>query len=487
MFGRRKRRIWPWMLFFFLLMVILIGFVVYRVAKQFTPEQLIQNGFVQDIVIDQIGEEHRDIFEALPVFLGFDEPKTYLLLSLNNTELRPGGGFIGVYGVVRVDQGQTEIVVMEGTEALDNAAPDTFKPAAPAPLADYLGVDRWWFRDSNWSPDFAVSSRKALELYAGELGVAADEIDAVIAVTPTVLEEIVRITGPVEVQDKTFTADNITETLEYEVEYGYADRGISFADRKQIIQPLMLKIMNLVKTDMFARPKVYVAEIQHLIAQKQILMYTENETLKKIGDTYNLTGTMNPCVVDCVSWVDANLGALKTDHALDRRMTYTVRKNAEGDFVATVSMDYFHKGDFDWRTTRYLTYARIFVPEGAILVDVDGKKRSGEDIALSEVDSGVELGRTWFGTFFAIEPGQEKRLSYSYQLPESTKKRMMDGPYSLDIQKQLGSLYHGLVLDIELGSGVTDAQPAEEKSEWGDKFYRYETDLSIDRAFIVNL
>src|SRR3989339_224407 len=55
--------------------------------------------------------------------LGLSKPKTYLLLFLNNTELRPGGGFIGVYATVRMDKGQTEILALEGTEKIDSRTP----------------------------------------------------------------------------------------------------------------------------------------------------------------------------------------------------------------------------------------------------------------------------------------------------------------------------------------------------------------------------
>jgi len=474
------------MMFFSVLIVVLVGFIAYRVVTQMSPAQLLESEFVKEIVLEQIGEEHEDIFDALPVFLGFDEPKTYLVLSLNNTELRPGGGFIGVYGVIKVDEGRVNIIKMEGTETLDNAAPKSWKQVPPTPLTEYLGVDRWWFRDSNWSPDFAVSSQKSLELYIGEQGVAADEIDAVVAITPTVLEYVLQVMGPVEVQGMTFTSENITETLEYEVEYGYADKGISFANRKQIIQPLMLAIMNHVKTDMFSRPKEYVAVFQDLIAEKHILMYTENEMLQGVGEKYQLSGTVNPCVVDCLTWVDANLAALKTDHALERSVTYKIQKNVEGQFVGTATMEYRHGGSFDWRTTRYLTYARVFVPKGATLVGIDGKKGSGQDIDLTEVDTGTELGRTWFGTYFAIEPGQSKTLSYSYILPDIVRQSMMDGSYTIDTQKQLGSIGHDLVLDLDFGSPVTGAEPAESKDEWGDNMYRYRTDLSVDRYFEVN-
>jgi hypothetical protein len=56
----------------------------------------------------------------LKKLLGFEDTQNYLIEFLNNTELRPGGGFIGVYGVVKVKNGVPEVLKVEGTEILDN-------------------------------------------------------------------------------------------------------------------------------------------------------------------------------------------------------------------------------------------------------------------------------------------------------------------------------------------------------------------------------
>jgi len=42
------------------------------------------------------------LISEVPFIIGYPEPKTYLFLLLNNTELRPGGGFIGTYGIVDI-------------------------------------------------------------------------------------------------------------------------------------------------------------------------------------------------------------------------------------------------------------------------------------------------------------------------------------------------------------------------------------------------
>ena len=111
-----------------------------------------------------------EILSAVPRVMGYLKPQTYLVLFLNNTEIRPGGGFIGSYAVVRINSGRVSILETNGSENLDWDAPDDFNVASPAPLKTYLKQPRWFFRDANWSPDFPTSARYTHWLYRFENG-----------------------------------------------------------------------------------------------------------------------------------------------------------------------------------------------------------------------------------------------------------------------------------------------------------------------------
>ena len=50
------------------------------------------------------------------------------------------------------------------------------------------------------------------------------------------LEELLKLTGPITVDGLRFTGDNVQRTLEYEVEYGFVDRGRSREERKNILK-----------------------------------------------------------------------------------------------------------------------------------------------------------------------------------------------------------------------------------------------------------
>ena len=127
-----------------------------------------RSGSWRQTIFDQVGsrlikdQNQLNLFQEM---LGFKKPQTYLVLFLNNTEIRPGGGFIGTYAVVKVDKGSPQLLKTEGTEVLDYSTPGSDLPVPPKPLKEQVLVDKWYFRDSNWSPDFRLSAEKSLELY----------------------------------------------------------------------------------------------------------------------------------------------------------------------------------------------------------------------------------------------------------------------------------------------------------------------------------
>ncbi len=472
-----------------LIFLVLVGAGVYGYfwVKNLTPEKFLQNNFVQEQVTKKLGDENAELLAFLPQFLGFTKPITYLMLFQNNTEIRPGGGFLGVYAVVRMDKGRSEVLKVEGVEIIDRNTPEDWKPTPPEILKEHLKVDRWYLRDANWSPDFAQSAINTVKMYKGENGLLADEIDTIVGITPTVLEKFMKETGSITVDGIEFTADNVTEKLEYEVEYGYDEKGIHFLERKKIIEPFMLELLHSLKINSLTSIQNYFELIQDLTKEKQILVYSLDNNLQKELDKKDWTGRVKQVDGDYLLWVDANLAALKTDHAIDRTLSYSFEPQEDGRILATAEMEYIHNGKFDWRTTRYRTYARVYAPLVSEFVTSSGSMAWDRTDELGIVDEGEELGKKWFGTFIAIEPGKTGNLSFSYYLPESIKDQIKNGLYTLFVQKQAGTIKPGLTLDLKFGNNIEMAQPEEIESEWGDSIYKRSDDLRVDRNFKIEL
>lgn len=420
--------------------------------------------------------------------LGFKSARTYLLLFLNNTEMRPGGGFIGVYALLRLDKGVPHLIKLEGTEGFDNNAKIDFESIPPVPLSKYLKVKRWYFRDSNWSPDFADSAEKSMELFLQQgSAVNVEKIDGVIGFTPTVMEEVLKISGPIKIDGQEFNAQNFTEKLEYEVEYGYAQKGIEFKDRKSIINKMAKSLLSQFKFALIKDWPKYYQLAQRMLNQKQVVLYSYDKNEEEFLSARGFGGRMIKPTGDYLLWADANLGALKTDAAISRELNYEIIPTGTGKFLATVKMKFTHNGNFDWRTSRYRDYARVFVPMGSQLERAVGQMEIEKSNQVGKVDIGIENGYQWFGAFVAVEPGKSRELSFRYYLPDHLVNSINNGQYNLSVQKQIGTLATKLTLHLDFGKNLIGAYPGEGYAKHGDTRYDLITDLTTDREFKVKL
>jgi hypothetical protein len=428
----------------------------------------------------------------VPSMLGYPAPKRYLFLLLNNTELRPGGGFIGTYGVVELADGGIERFFTDDIYGIDGPAEarGLVDNAPPEPLRRWLRADAWYLRDANWSPDFAVSAMNVERLYRLEGG--TEEFDGVIGVTPTYVSRLLMMTGPIAVGETTFDAANVTDELEYQVEKGFVQAGIPLAQRKEIIGRLGQVLLEKLLALPLSRLQELSAMTERSIDEKQVMLSFDDPPLQRIADERGWSGRMTSVPGDELLVVDANLASLKTDPAVERTIAYSLRPEAaeEGrDWIARAEVTYRHRGTFNWKTTRYRTYTRFYVPIGSEFLKGEGMM---QDDRLNDparrpgtIDAGEDLGRTVFGGFISIEPGETRSMAVEYRVSDAVRRMLQGGAYDLHVRKQLGAADHALTLDLDFDKNVVRAEPPEEPGEWGDGRYKLVTGLRTDRHFEV--
>ena len=437
----------------------------------------------------------------LPLFAGTDIPHTTLLLFLNNDELRPGGGFIGSYGIGEMSSGELTLLKTVDSYALDNAALPYLQTIPPEPLAKYNESTAWFFRDSNWSPDFAVSAKQAIELFTQEQEVVPPEqrtdlqepmsIEAVIGFTPTFVSDVLRLTGPVHLEDgQLVDADTVADVIEYEVEKGFVFDGLAYDKRKQVLSYLVEEIRKRLFSLPLSLSKEFITIVHKNIQEKQLVFYHADTTVQDRLTQEGYAGRFFSKHPDTMAVIDANLASLKSDPAVERSTTYTIRKEQNG-WVGTLTRTYKHNGSFDWKTTRYRTYVRAYVPLESELLSSSGflendlLKNPGQ--RPGEVDVTQELGMMVFGGFTSLEPGATHTISFSFLLAPKVQTAIEEGIYALDFLKQIGARSYPLTLQLDFDKDVKRAFPAEEEKEWGDQRYLLNTNLTQDLTFSVLL
>ncbi|MBI2411049.1 MAG: DUF4012 domain-containing protein [Candidatus Kerfeldbacteria bacterium] len=437
--------------------------------------------------------------ESLPSILGYPNEKTYLFLLQNNREMRPTGGFIGTYGILKMDAGEIAAFSTDNVYNLDNASEGRVTEPSPGPIAQHTSTQNWLFRNINWSPDFPTTARKAEDKYYEEGG-AEQNIDGVIAVTPTFIESLLELTGPITVDGIEFTSDNFFETLEYQVELNYDNNGLTEAQRKEVIghlsEALLDKLLGLPRSQFATIWETFVKDVN----SKQILIYLDDSTTQNLVTEQNWAGEMKSAGEgsDFVMVVDANLAALKTDEKMERSLSYAVTKEGD-DYVGTLDMHYQnnteHINEF---YTRYRTYTRIYLPAGTELLEQSGfmtndKLHNGKptdpdvyEESYTQIN-GEQSSYTVVGGFISIEPQETGTLHLKYRLPSIVAEKIKQGEYTLYVQKEAGTIAHGLTVSVDVGKKITNVTPFDFTKEIGDTRLSLSTDLSIDRKFSVEL
>jgi len=429
-------------------------------------------------------EEASPLTRLLPSLLGYPNTSRYLLILQNSDELRPTGGFVGTYGVIQTKDGDFERFETHDIYHLDMPVKDKISIAPPAPLKTYLGVDKWYMRDANWSPDWPTSARELLRFYKLENAAMPtpdpiSDFDGVIAITPELITDLMKLTGPITIQGETYTPQNFVDLLQYKVEKDYVRLGTPSWQRKEVIGDISKEMKQRLLDLPLGRWPEMINLISDNVARKNILLFSNDANLQKLISEQGWSGEVRHDWGDYLMVVDANMAALKTDAVMDRQIEYNIEEGND-NLTAKVILRYSHNGNFDWKTTRYRTYTRVYVPSGSRLIKASGQSQG-------EVSVGEESGKTYFAAFLSVEPGQIGQLVFEYELPADIFANMQKyHNYRLTIQKQPGKQLSRLAVDLGFKNKIKSYSPANFYSTAADASRLTASgDLKIDRSFFI--
>jgi len=434
---------------------------------------------------------------AVPELAGLGADKQFLLLFTNDTELRPGGGFTGVFGLAITRDGAIANLTAADSYSVDNlVAGTTYHVNPPEAMTKYLGLTNWYFRDANWSPDFPKSAQDSIALLRQEVsfaGLPVPEIHGSMMFTPTFISRLLNLIGPVTVDGETFTPDNIADKIEYQVEKGYVDLGLPPAQRKEIVSQLMNVVVDRLLHLPTSQWPALLAVLDQGFSEKELALWSPEADVQAVYHDAGWSGEVAAkSTNDTLMVVDANLGAMKSDPVVERQISYSITPStsALGGYDATTSIQYTNHGTYTWKTTRYRTYTRVYAPLGSTLLSASGNvmnDRSSTPGQPGDVVVADELGLTSFGAFITINPGDTQTLSFTYHLPTAITSAITSGVYQLDVIKQLGALDHALSLNLNFGHNISYAVPTEASANFGDQAYSVDTTLDTNKTFTVRL
>lgn len=407
-------------------------------------------------------------------FVGSERLKRYVFIFQNNQELRATGGFIGSFGLMNLDKG---VVKSLDIQEIYNPDGQLLKQIlAPGPLQEL--TTRWYLRDSNWFADFPTSAQKIISFYEKTGGVTPD---GVISLTPTVIERLLTITGPIKLDNYgvTVSADNFVKITQYQTGVAYDKKNNK---PKQFIADLAPILINkLLSADTKQYQKI-IETLNGSFQEKHILLYFLDSTLQNLVTDNNLGGKLYDTSKDYLSVVHTNIGGYKTDGVIEDSMQINTQIQDNGTIINKVTINRNHKGgdsEYEWWNKENIDYVRIYIPKGARILQSEGftdrgKKVSPDGIASFEQDTDLvavnntlihnkdwhidtfeESDKSVIGGWLVTKPKEISQIVVEYALPLTVKKGDL---YSLILQKQSGSLGVRYQYNLEL--------PAKWKLDW---------------------
>lgn len=352
-----------------------------------------------------------------------DKVRVFMIMLQNNMELRPGGGFLGQYAILKIKNGEVISTFVEDANILDQRINTKITP--PFPFTRMMQLKRWKFRDSNFSPDFPTNVEKAK--YFFRLAGQSSNFDGVIAVNSDVFTDVLKLTGPITVPGYgvTFRAeDGVLKLEEFVEKYYIQNPGVDTQNRKDVMKkmaPIMIdKLVSLENI-----PKIATLIHEEFKNRNIMVNFTDEALQKEIESVFWDGRVAESWGADYLMMVDANMGALKTDYYIERDVTYDIDLTPEKP-VVTLNILYKNKAPYgDWRTSDYHSYLRVYVPKGSTFL---------ESKMVSRTNNGEEFDKTYFGFICHVLIGRETNAIIKYELPENFSSE----DYSLLIQKQSG-------------------------------------------------
>jgi hypothetical protein len=406
--------------------------------------------------------------DKLYALLGKTQDKRYLLIFQNNAELRASGGFLGSYALIDVRNGKIKNMEVPAGGSYDTEGGMTVSVKAPEPL--WLVNPLWHFWDANWWPDWPTTAQNLMWFYEKSGG---STVDGVITFTPTVVERLLDITGPIDMSLEygvVIDSANFWETTQKIVEHDnllltHPEETVDFQKSseeivsslplyqdlennsenkpKKIIGDLMARILEILPEKLNEENLVNIISLfEDSVQEKQIMLYFSDSDLQKEAISRNLAGELKSSDRDYLLVVNTNIAGQKTDRKMSEKIEHLSQVEDSGRIIDSLKILRYHEGLKNEALTgvRNVNWLRVYVPLGSRLISASGFSvpdasyfeepqadwldsdfLQAERLAVTDPLSGLKIyqenGKTVYAGWVMTDPGQIADIRFSYELP----------------------------------------------------------------------
>lgn len=420
------------------------------------------------------------VFPYMENILGKDSEKKYLLLFTNNMEIRPGGGFIGSFGIITFKDFSIKDFKVYDVYDADGQLVAHIEP--PAPIKKYLEQPHWFLRDSAFSPDFSDNYKQALFFLDKEMHFS--NFDGGIMITTTAIQNILSSMKNLYVPDfnEMVNKDNFYLKAQMYAEKDFFPGSIQ---KKRFLASVANQMLINIQD---ASPQNMLKMVKKSLDEKQMAIYFEDQKIQSLMDSLywsgrtiapNCAARSNNCVIDYVFPVDANLGVNKANFFISRSISLDIKINSEGVITNQLTIKLKNDSANDaFPGGTYKNYVQIYLPK-----DIALKNITKNDVLVEGYDEKDDIYKT-IGFYLEVKPQATATINLRYQLKNTLSTGQ--GAYQLIVQKQIGSSNSDMNLQITLPKNIyiinQNFSPLVK-----DNAIIYNTTLTADKIFFVDL
>lgn len=420
------------------------------------------------------------LLSHIDYFIDKNKEKKFLLLFANNYELRPGGGFIGSFGILTIADFTLKKLDIYDVYDADGQLKIHVDP--PSPIKQYLNQPHWYLRDSFFSPDFYENYEKAKFFLKEEMG--WNNFDGAVLITTSAIEELLKAYGKIYLPDFKEEIDPSNFFIKVQM---YSEKNFfpGSIQKKTFLSSLARQL--LINIDQISYLNLAKA-LKKCLNEKKIVAYFENKNLQTIMEKFYYSGRIikpkcSYLTVDCINdylfLYDANLGVNKANFYVVNQVTLYIKIDTQGKIKETLSLEYQNNSpSLVFPGGIYRNYLQILLPQSAQLEKITKDGILIENFDLDEVNNYFKR----IGFYFEIYPQKKVIIKLDYQLLKNLNKGK--NIYQLIVQKQIGSQNYDFILNLSLAKNITiinqNFKPLVNKNN-----FVYNTILDSDKIFFI--
>lgn len=396
--------------------------------------------------------------DVFPDIFGFEKSKKYLVLFQNNMELRPGGGFIGSYGLLTLNNGMVKDFIIHDVYDADGQLRGHLEP--PFAIRRYIPQVHWYLRDSNFSIDFPKNASNAAFFLNQEMG---EVVDGVIAVDVTLVKNILSATGPIYVADynEKVDAGNLYLLTQTHAEKNFFPGS---TQKKDFLRSVFNStVLHFASTKNLSYLRIFELMVNSIF-EKHLIFAFSDPNVQNLFTINNLSSSLwdnrennQDTINDFLGISETNLGVNKANYFISRKISQEITIDQEGNILGKMMVNYKNiSTNASWPGGDYRNYLRIILPLGASLtsIEINGNKQAITPAITDplvyetknfrppvglEVEKTVEEGKTIYGFLTMIPVQSEKTIVINYALPQKISADLPAFDYSLKVFKQPGT------------------------------------------------